>query len=427
MGYRFLLFSVLLLGMPVYDAVAQPMPEMIPYNKEGRWGYSDSLGKLVIAPQWDSAGFFVDGRALVKVKNSKQTAFCIINERGDYIVPPSRNWNGKWAGKSGAELNAHDSNGRWGMIDTNNHELVHFEYDAPIKFRFCSGFVYHPEVEKWYLFANKDGEQGVIDDHNKVLVPIRYTYVFNPFTGAPYYFYVNNGSMKTGVVDTNGNEVVKSAFYDLEYMALPMGNGNTLKGFRVRAVSMGPGPIYQIGWQDVPPTGLQLDTAYLEYYTEGNFIVFKRNGSSYFEVINKAGRKITKMKLESVYLSAKGNFVFKKSGGAGYGIMDTTGKVLLAPGYDQLYCAGNRYYVYRLPGNGLYGVMDGHFNTLLKPTYETITFENDSVKVTRTRYTPHPDICYKYFNCLSASVELNLRYARKLSERFPGVSCTVQN
>ena len=32
-----------------------------------------------------------------------------------------------------------------------------------------------------------------------------------------------------------------------------------------------------------------------------------------------------------------------------------------------------------------------------------------------------------YFNCLSASVELNLRYARKLSERFPGVSCTVQN
>ena len=30
-------------------------------------------------------------------------------------------------------------------------------------------------------------------------------------------------------------------------------------------------------------------------------------------------------------------------------------------------------------------------------------------------------------NCLSASVELNLRYARKLSERFPGVSCTVQN
>ena len=29
--------------------------------------------------------------------------------------------------------------------------------------------------------------------------------------------------------------------------------------------------------------------------------------------------------------------------------------------------------------------------------------------------------------CLSASVELNLRYARKLSERFPGVSCTVQN
>ena len=30
-------------------------------------------------------------------------------------------------------------------------------------------------------------------------------------------------------------------------------------------------------------------------------------------------------------------------------------------------------------------------------------------------------------DCLSASVELNLRYARKLSERFPGVSCTVQN
>ena len=33
----------------------------------------------------------------------------------------------------------------------------------------------------------------------------------------------------------------------------------------------------------------------------------------------------------------------------------------------------------------------------------------------------------KIIDCLSASVELNLRYARKLSERFPGVSCTVQN
>ena len=37
------------------------------------------------------------------------------------------------------------------------------------------------------------------------------------------------------------------------------------------------------------------------------------------------------------------------------------------------------------------------------------------------------DDARNYKNCLSASVELNLRYARKLSERFPGVSCTVQN
>jgi hypothetical protein len=36
------------------------LPDLIPYRKGSLWGYADSTGKIVIEPQFDEAGFFVD-------------------------------------------------------------------------------------------------------------------------------------------------------------------------------------------------------------------------------------------------------------------------------------------------------------------------------------------------------------------------------
>jgi hypothetical protein len=40
-------------------------------EKTGRWGYVDKTGKMVVGPQFDFAGGFFEGLALVRIGDDK--------------------------------------------------------------------------------------------------------------------------------------------------------------------------------------------------------------------------------------------------------------------------------------------------------------------------------------------------------------------
>src|SRR4030095_9224216 len=71
---------------------AQGSGILVPYREGAKWGYSTTTGKVVIAPRWDAALVFTQGRGIVKIKNANGTFItCIVNSKGEYIIPPSRN------------------------------------------------------------------------------------------------------------------------------------------------------------------------------------------------------------------------------------------------------------------------------------------------------------------------------------------------
>ena len=111
----------------VQTGIAQPLPALIPYNDGEKWGYADTNGKVKIAPGWEKVAFFKGHKAKVTIANNH---FSLIDTSGAYIIPPSRHWNGDWNGPENTALNSRDSNGLYGLIDTNNQVLIPFEWDG---------------------------------------------------------------------------------------------------------------------------------------------------------------------------------------------------------------------------------------------------------------------------------------------------------
>lgn len=54
-------------------------------NNDGKWGYIDKNGEVIIKPNYDDAYSFKDGMALVMKKEDKATIYRVIDKKGDVI------------------------------------------------------------------------------------------------------------------------------------------------------------------------------------------------------------------------------------------------------------------------------------------------------------------------------------------------------
>jgi len=157
---------------------AQPLPKLIPYKTTAGWGYSDSNKVMRLPAVYTNAGLFYNGKALVTFGDGDSTVYCVIDEAGRYIIPPKYHWVGPRAerGLYGA-LNARDSTGRLGMIDTAGNVVLPFVYDqAPlVQSGYCRfQFRQPPGYPQPFMIVGKDGRQGVINKLGKVLIPFIY-------------------------------------------------------------------------------------------------------------------------------------------------------------------------------------------------------------------------------------------------------------
>ena len=89
-------------------------------NSTGKWGFADTLGKMVIVPQWDTANDFSEGLAVVGL-NSK---YGFIDETGTEKIPIKYDNALPFSeGLSEVELD-----GKIGSIDTTGTIIVPFQY-----------------------------------------------------------------------------------------------------------------------------------------------------------------------------------------------------------------------------------------------------------------------------------------------------------
>ncbi len=172
--YFTLLFCLLFCSV----AKAGQMPALIPYvDSNGKWGYCNAAGKVLIKPQWEDAFFFEDNQAIVVVSGlGNAPIYATIDTNGNYIVPPSLHWSGNWNGWTNSMFNAHDDQGHWGLIDDKGKTIIPCEYDAVT----TPPSPYLSDKNIWHrptLSVNKKGKAGIIDTQGHTLIPFEYDYV----------------------------------------------------------------------------------------------------------------------------------------------------------------------------------------------------------------------------------------------------------
>ena len=101
---------------------------MIVAQKNGKEGYIDSTGKILIPFLYDEAGLFSECVDLAPVIQNRKQGF--INRRGDIVIPLIYD-AGPYVNpfyEPGVAIQA--KNGRYGVIDAHNNIIIPFKYDS---------------------------------------------------------------------------------------------------------------------------------------------------------------------------------------------------------------------------------------------------------------------------------------------------------
>ena len=122
-----------------------PADELTAVKKDGKWGFVDTKGNVVIESKFDYAYDFEDGCALVKLDGK----FGYIDTKGNFVIEPKFDDAYNFSdGLAQVELD-----GKWGFIDTKGNFVIEpkFDYAVPFKYNLNSTKV------------NYNGKWGAID------------------------------------------------------------------------------------------------------------------------------------------------------------------------------------------------------------------------------------------------------------------------
>ena len=177
--------------------------DIIPYNDssriEGKYGFINQRGEMVVSLQYDYAESFSDGRALVQ-KNASQYGF--IDAHGKEIIPTmfSRAY-------SYSENHAFvQSDNKWGVVDLHGNLVVPFLYDTD---HMNTKTVFHNGI----AIVCKDGKYGAIATNGGAVVPCIYALILAFVDGRAY----AQRDGKFGFLDTQGYEIVPCIYDKIEY------------------------------------------------------------------------------------------------------------------------------------------------------------------------------------------------------------------
>jgi len=201
---------------------AQSLPALIPYEHEGKYGYADTNGHVIISPQWEYASLFAGDKAIVRQTDTvtRATIYCIIDSKGNYIIPPSRRWNGLH--NRSTIVNATDENGHPILIDTNNHVIRPY----------TGFFVYGTLPDTSYkIVTHANGGKGIINGQNEVTVPCAYETIYTQesFRGLRAVIVRDSANPKKpnmyGVVTYDNEVLLPPQYHDIYYVDSKYGKG----------------------------------------------------------------------------------------------------------------------------------------------------------------------------------------------------------
>lgn len=156
---------------------------MAGFSIDGKWGFIDTTGRIVVAPQFGAVGDFSEGLALATSAPEDRyweadTLFGYIDTQGKYVIPPQFNWvsefsEGLAAVCTGPCRGADVPRRLIGYIDHNGKYVI-----EP---RFGDGYRFSEGLAPASLGAEIWAKKGFIDKGGKFVIEPRFVNA-NPFS-----------------------------------------------------------------------------------------------------------------------------------------------------------------------------------------------------------------------------------------------------
>ncbi len=109
----------------IFKEIAYPSEGIIRARKDQLYGYYDTTGREIIAPQWRSAGGFVSGMAVVGVQtDSNITEYGYIDTHGRWVLSPRYEYAYPFV-EGRAVVQQYE---RFGLIDSTGKEIIPIKY-----------------------------------------------------------------------------------------------------------------------------------------------------------------------------------------------------------------------------------------------------------------------------------------------------------
>ena len=146
---------------------AQSPRALFVVNLDGKSGYMNEMGDIVIRPKFDGASPFYEGLARV-VFHSPRYSMGYIDESGRLVIPPefdeALHFSEGLAEVGLGEFMLHGGGDhRWGFIDTSGSMVIKPEYRAVRSFK-----------EGLAAVLGDDGRWGYIDRTGQIAIPFQY-------------------------------------------------------------------------------------------------------------------------------------------------------------------------------------------------------------------------------------------------------------
>jgi Copper amine oxidase N-terminal domain./KWG Leptospira. len=312
-----------------YTEVARFSEGLAAVSNEGKWGYIDKTGKEVVGLKYDAVALeFSEGMAQVM----KEGRWGYIDRTGKEVIPLIYEDTNSF----GEGLAHVKKDGKYGYIDKSGKEVIKPQYDMAYRFR------------EGLAPVQVNGKWGYIDKTGKVVIPFTYDAAQNFSEGLAWV----KVSEKWGAIDSTGKEVIKFQ-YDNAY--------NFQEGLSPVLVNERWGFVDKSGKEVISPQFLEVHTL----FTEGLALVSKDDGEGYAMqgFIDKQGKEVTDFNYDfSATAFNNGKSVFSDGGQGSYYFSDNPLTTLKSavPTSSRILVNGKEvsFQVYNINGNNYFKLRD---------------------------------------------------------------------
>lgn len=382
-------------------------------------GCMDYLGKLVIPYEYEELELLENEKYLVAAKNSKTG---LLDCNGNICVPFTYGWDAFISDED--EVFFVEKNGKYGLVDFNNKQLIPFQYDAWIDSKdnllvVKKGNRYgiidlkkkkeilpciYERIEMgnklydngWHVIYNKkysnltailkNGKWGFVDLEGNIVIPCQYENTLEidenglvdiqNHPARHYYFFIDGKTpfmknKKVGLLDEKGNIIVAPIYKDISITASnegePFGYSIAEKDNGKKIIIDKDNKIISKDYEDIDV----LDSIYAKYKFNNRYGVFN--------LLTK--KEITSAIYENIDDSHEGYIRCKKNGK--YGYVDSNGKEITDFIYDDGYGFYNGYCAVKKDGKWGFLKEHGHSSIYINHKYDKVSSftENGYAKV----------------------------------------------